>query len=115
VEKKIPAALNHLELVHVPVGSDSFSLIGQAEGEAADGEAVSALSLLEGWTQLYRRYFPVQPSDAEQVVDLNEVKLAAEAQVDSAVAVKDEELKRRKRELDLQRKMQLADAAGKRK
>jgi hypothetical protein len=95
VEKKIPPQLNHLELVSAPVGSDSFAQIGQAEGggreEGGDTNlsSVSSVAVVDGWVALCATYFPVKPSDAEVVVNLDEVKLLPEPQVDQLVMQKE--------------------------
>ena len=118
VEKKLPAQLNHLEPVVVSAGGDSFAQIGSAQGgdgEAGDASSQSSVALVEGWQALYSSYFPARPSDQEVVVNLDELKLLPEPQIDALVQSTDDELRKRKRELDLQRKMQNADSASKKR
>jgi hypothetical protein len=165
-EKKLPPQLNHLEPIVVSAGGDSFAQIGSAQGgdgEGGDGGSASSVALVEGWQKLYGTYFPVKASDAEVVVNLEELKLLPEPQIDQLVQAKEsdththnshpthssllvpaapasvavllnpstdvhvsvtvgcaavlcsEELKKKKRDLDLQRKVQQADSSAKKR
>ena len=142
MEKRAAAQLNHIELVSVPVGADSFAQIGSADGSSDEG----SVAVVEGWRKLCAQYFPRKPTDAEVVVNLDELKLSAEPQIDHLVAQREsdnrtrtvkislavtdpvlifsvlylftlssEELKKKKRDLDLQRKMQAADSSSSKK
>ena len=84
VDKRAAAQLNHLELVSVPVGADSFAQIGGADGDGGGDDG--SVALVEGWRRLCAQYFPRKPTDAEVVVNLDELKLSAEPQLDQLVA-----------------------------
>jgi len=114
-EKKQSPQFNHIELVQVPVGTDSFAQIGEAgsqqqqENRNNSTNDLSADELLHGWQTLFETYFPIQAADAELAVNLDELKLLSEPTIDQLVQQKEEELKKKKREIDLQRKMAAAD------
>ena len=82
MEKRGAAQLNHIELVSVPVGADSFAQIGSADGTTDEG----SVAVVEGWRKLCAQYFQRKPTDAEVVVNLDELKLSAEPQIDQLVA-----------------------------
>lgn len=82
VEKRAAAQLNHIELVSVPVGADSFAQIGSADGSSDEG----SVAVVEGWRKLCSQYFPRKSTDAEVVVNLDELKLSAEPLIDQLVA-----------------------------
>ena len=84
VEKRAAAQLNHLDLVSVPVGADSFAQIGGADGDGGGDDG--SVALVDGWRRLCAQYFPRKATDAEVVVNLDELKLSAEPQLDQLVA-----------------------------
>ena len=144
--------MNHLEPIVVSAGGDSFAQIGSAQDgdkEGGEGGSGSSVALVEGWQKLYGTYFPVKASDAEVVVNLDDLKLLPEPQIDALIQAKEsastphttcraesrgptaccllmllrsvpcalcsEELKKKKRDLDLQRKVQQADSSAKKR
>lgn len=69
----------------VAVGADSFAQIGSADGSTDEG----SVAVVEGWKKLCAQFFPRKPTDAEVVVNLDELKLTAEPQIDQLVAQKE--------------------------
>ena len=74
----------------VSAGGDSFAQIGSSKGgdaEAAEGE--SSVALVDGWKAMCAECFPSRLSDAETVVNLEELQLLPEPTLDVAVHSKE--------------------------
>ena len=90
MERKLPPQLNHLEAIVVSAGGDSFAQIGSAKsGDGEGGGAELSGALVDGWVAMYADYFPVKASDAEAVVNLDDLQLLPEPSIDAAVHAKE--------------------------
>jgi len=91
----------HSKPIIAPAGVDSFAQMGDVPGGASNPVA--------GFTALFRQHFPkpnkTDVDDEEDEAALAELQLAPEPQIDSVLAQKEEELKRRHRAAELDRKL----------
>jgi len=98
-EGKKALLVDHTKPMAVSAGADSFEDIGDPSGK------MSTVSTVPAWTATCARTFQPTDDDKEEESAVPQLRLAPEQNVDNAVLIKEEDLKRTSRNLQMRRRL----------